>query len=384
MKGGKQETIIENGTKENMAPTVGMRTQSSIERRYSPFLFNDETLVPSPINLDTTIVEAPTDIFRRGMHAPPPGCIERSNEFLWEKQEDCNPSNISFEQLSQQRHILPRALISSDDLYFNEATPDYGNYVKGYVGKEKRMPSTVQHRSSIRLGTCASIYMHHSFAPVQLSEYGHNISGILDSQYIRQRYVLCKSRISSMIVTSSLFIFAVIVLFIKGEGMTKSSEVGGADNRMMIIQKKVNTFFSDASLDANESPQHSALQWITNDDPMQLDPVDGKLIIRYSLAVFFFSLSNSDWDHTDTWMSGSDVCYWYGITCNTDVSLGLISEDNHTTQITSFNISDANLSGPLVREIFVALKVSTNPKHNLLYFNHLYLTDCLNVRGRMI
>ena len=326
-------------------PNLGTRTQlSDIERHYLSYLHDGETVLPSPINLDTTMAQTHTEKNRRGIHAPPPGYIERSHQFLWDKQENYAPPesplrSFSFEQISRKRDTLPCASPGIDDLCFNKFTCGYSQK-PNFSNSLSRIPEK-----------CSSLDVRHS--PGKLRK---NIAGC---------YTLFSKR---YIVISSVITFVAAIMFVKAERMMQVSGVRGVDSvktRMTRIRNQIVAISFDASLDVKNSPQHSALQWITNDDPMQLDPVDEKLMIRYSLAVFFFALNGMVWNHTDAWMSGSNVCYWHGITCRTDSSLTLTGGDNETTRITSFNMSDTNLSGPLVREVFLTLKVSSNPQYNL-------------------
>lgn len=126
----------------------------------------------------------------------------------------------------------------------------------------------------------------------------------------------------------------------------------------VIIDSKVSykSTFGD-----EKSPQSLALEWIANVDPMHLLPTDDNLLQRYACAVFYFSLTKQkeipfeDYYHdrrqnlTTVWLNQEPVCAWSGITCG-----------HGDGNITSFIAETGNVQGPLVREILVALPVSSH------------------------
>jgi hypothetical protein len=89
---------------------------------------------------------------------------------------------------------------------------------------------------------------------------------------------------------------------------------------------------SDAiDMDTAGSPQIRALDWIINDDPMQLCPQDSNLIQRYVLAVFYFSTRGDRWtqcsapiDYSEDEMSVQEA----NDMCNIDVSSGSSSSSS--------------------------------------------------------
>lgn len=108
------------------------------------------------------------------------------------------------------------------------------------------------------------------------------------------------------------------------------------------------------TFDDINSPQSTALEWISNDDPLRLEPSDSGLIPRYASVVFYFSISS--WDDADTehsalhWLSNKSICDWSGLTC--------IDAEDNSRAVIGFEFLVGRVDGPLVREILVAFPVS--------------------------
>eukprot|EP00980_Cylindrotheca_fusiformis_P006436 scaffold1376_cov125-Cylindrotheca_fusiformis.AAC.2 len=67
------------------------------------------------------------------------------------------------------------------------------------------------------------------------------------------------------------------------------------------------------------SPQHNAIEWLSNRDERLLPPSDSdQTQERYALAVFYYSAMGQQWDHNNNWLSGDSVCKWYGVFCDND------------------------------------------------------------------
>lgn len=98
-----------------------------------------------------------------------------------------------------------------------------------------------------------------------------------------------------------------------------------------------NATFSDMS---TADPRYLALEWIVNDDRLQLTTTDSNLLQRYVLAILAFSFDLLSWqcglvkmdscnvtdDYGDyaLWLSRTDECDWYGVDCNANgVATGL-------------------------------------------------------------
>lgn len=74
----------------------------------------------------------------------------------------------------------------------------------------------------------------------------------------------------------------------------------------------------------NFTPEEQALQWLIEDDPLQLslESASGQFRLqqRYALAALWFQ-STQTWDNSMNWLE-EDECSWYGITCEQDVVEG--------------------------------------------------------------
>jgi hypothetical protein len=95
---------------------------------------------------------------------------------------------------------------------------------------------------------------------------------------------------------------------------------------------KRNATFGNMS---ENDPRLRALEWIQHTDQMQLGTTDPNLIQRYTLALMAFQLDYTVWnnepnstsnetaeddagamsDEVINWLSGEDVCEWYGVKC---------------------------------------------------------------------
>ncbi|CAB9528248.1 leucine Rich Repeat [Seminavis robusta] len=109
------------------------------------------------------------------------------------------------------------------------------------------------------------------------------------------------------------------------------------------VKLAIQTIFGDDYFEGNNEDleyKKTALQWIVNDDPMQLQPDEGHLIQRFVLSKFYFQTSaKGPWDYcgqptklqqnplchygqhfseywASMWLSQDHECLWAGITCH--------------------------------------------------------------------
>jgi hypothetical protein len=87
---------------------------------------------------------------------------------------------------------------------------------------------------------------------------------------------------------------------------------------------KRNATFCDLSI---YDPRMQALEWIVFNDDRKLKDTGSNLIQRYTLALLAFQLDFEAWEISKQfWLSETDVCEWYGVTCLdgtvTEISLG--------------------------------------------------------------
>ena len=72
------------------------------------------------------------------------------------------------------------------------------------------------------------------------------------------------------------------------------------------------------------SPRQKALQWIIEDDNLQLDQFNKHLTQRYVMALMYFELSGEMWN-TKGWLSpDTNECSFFGITCNRQMEIVVI------------------------------------------------------------
>lgn len=124
-----------------------------------------------------------------------------------------------------------------------------------------------------------------------------------------------------------------------------------------------------------ESPQYSALQWITDDDAnadfgfndngaFADDATKMNFEQRFAAATFLFTLGGNDWLSDENWMTDKNVCEWEGIVCEENIAGGGLERKRKLSNIdaaavTSIDMSARNLVGVLPPEIamFSQLKV---------------------------
>jgi len=67
------------------------------------------------------------------------------------------------------------------------------------------------------------------------------------------------------------------------------------------------------------SPQGMALQWISFDDPAQVNPCTYATVQqRFALATLYFATDGENWSGSEYWLSGEPECSWLGIACDDD------------------------------------------------------------------
>lgn len=96
---------------------------------------------------------------------------------------------------------------------------------------------------------------------------------------------------------------------------------------------------------AGRSPQYQAVDWLAHDDELQIGiPTDGNdltskpgydLLVRYTMAVFYYATTGKSWSYDLSFLSSKPTCQWYqtfappigqvGVLCNdaTQEMLGL-------------------------------------------------------------
>lgn len=130
--------------------------------------------------------------------------------------------------------------------------------------------------------------------------------------------------------------------------------------RSYIASKAVN---GDSSISDPTTPEAQALQWLQDEDPLQLDPLDSesnfRIDQRYALLTLWFN-SQSDWFDQTNWLS-DDECTWFGVTCGEPAPENRRERklQENSTVITRLEIEGNNLQGsiPLDLSLLEDLKI---------------------------
>jgi len=97
-------------------------------------------------------------------------------------------------------------------------------------------------------------------------------------------------------------------------------------------------------LDDFSSGQSKALNWLTFEDSMQLDPTDVNLLQRYALATIYFATQGERWYTKYYWLTDAHECDWSidndGVSCHVNSS-----------QVSKIDVGLNNLRGTLPGEI---------------------------------
>jgi hypothetical protein len=78
---------------------------------------------------------------------------------------------------------------------------------------------------------------------------------------------------------------------------------------------------TDPSVLSNPStPQGAAFRWLVDSDPSQIDPCTyPTLTQRYALTTFYYSTNGDDWTDSTGWLTATNECTWFGISCGSDL-----------------------------------------------------------------
>jgi Leucine-rich repeat (LRR) protein len=103
--------------------------------------------------------------------------------------------------------------------------------------------------------------------------------------------------------------------------------------------------------DDTASAQYQALQWLVNDDALQLCPSSTSLVQRYALVVLYYQTGGSNWTRCggsldtveacpgELFLSATSECLWGGIVCDA------------ASRVTAIHLDSNNLVGPLPSEL---------------------------------
>jgi hypothetical protein len=69
------------------------------------------------------------------------------------------------------------------------------------------------------------------------------------------------------------------------------------------------------------TPQGKAFLWLVDEDPAQVDPCTYPTILeRFALATLYFATGGDSWTVSTEWMTATEECSWFGVTCTTSVT----------------------------------------------------------------
>lgn len=117
----------------------------------------------------------------------------------------------------------------------------------------------------------------------------------------------------------------------------------------------------EAALETNNSPEVLSINWLIEEDPLQLDPTaeadKPRILQRYALLTLYFG-SELDWVNENGWATAetSNECEWEGITCELQGDLNVVTE---------INLPQNNVQGTIPADLamlgsLVTLNLSSN------------------------
>jgi hypothetical protein len=85
-------------------------------------------------------------------------------------------------------------------------------------------------------------------------------------------------------------------------------------------------------LPPDATPEEQALDWLINDDPLQLtlEQTLGsrRLSQRFALLTLWFSTNGPEWSDMNGWLNDEEECNWRGIACDQDVVISIGAQDS--------------------------------------------------------
>ena len=308
---------------------------------------------------------------RPGLHIPPH--TGDTSKFIWDQDSaplsppESTSRSIDFKQLGSSSERWPFQFLNEDlHLHFNKrspvtSTPLYHSPNSGF----SLVPTLISTDS------CSTSVIQNN-APVGLGGYEYHIDPSRETSWFRRvwSWMYNNPRSSAhdlsqrkRLLIALFLLFAIFLssaflgLYRHDDGRTASSV--NSDNyvsdvlsrklhiKARILEAKVT---SEELFDDLNSPQSTSLEWMTNDDPLRLEPSDSGLIERYASVVFYFSCSENEYNASN-WLSDKPICEWSGFTC-------IEVDDSSESAIIGFEFVTGRIDGPLVSEILIAFPVS--------------------------
>lgn len=270
----------------------------------------------------------------RGYHRPPSGYTDIANQYLWNDDDNFTytmPNNTSLwgyrdssSSGSEHRIVFKSPLTQNvSNIAQTSSTSSTSNITSN-------RPNATSHTLSDRLDATnvttlgTRVLMSSSTLTLILK----NCILYLIT-FFKEKAYLKKLMIGIMtLVCVGNFIHSLITM--------QRSQNRRYQIKMQILNRNISSI--DAFTNSN-SPQNDALNWLTKLHLLKSEPFDESNFVRYSLAVFYFSMTSIDdtmqWDNSNTWLSEQDVCLWEGIIC----------DNSNSSKVIGLNI--ANVRGQL-------------------------------------
>lgn len=97
------------------------------------------------------------------------------------------------------------------------------------------------------------------------------------------------------------------------------------------------SLYVDKAADSSASPVVRAASWIMYDDPWDDEEW---LMIRYALAVLFYTTNGQSWSVNNGWLTDESACEWHGVRC-----------DRFGRHVEEIDLSENNMSGSIPNEV---------------------------------
>lgn len=83
---------------------------------------------------------------------------------------------------------------------------------------------------------------------------------------------------------------------------------------------QLSTVTDSATLTNPSTPQGMAFRWLVDTDPAGVDPCTYPTVAqRYALTTFYYSTNGYNWTDSSGWLTESNECTWFGVTCGSDL-----------------------------------------------------------------
>ncbi len=161
-----------------------------------------------------------------------------------------------------------------------------------------------------------------------------------------------------------------------GNGRLQSLFAPRRSKRYKPMLEKLIYISGEEALQDETSPQHRALIFLSDQDPLALNPEDPlvytQLVQRYILSVLYFAMSGPMWEHRTYWLTGQHECGWIYVLCAdikdlgnaTDYEKGNVGDDNNDDS-EYYDVLDADL-GLGTGKIVTGLKLYNNNMHGTI------------------